>query len=152
MIKETLEILESSFNDEFNLWEKTAGKDTLPKIDSFLNAVTKNNILLFNTVSTMDNIKSLLIKDEDTQQAVLMFLLRVKYRFISYGGEWDSLVETLNEVGESINKDNTFNTKLEGFEQTVKIDNNNMVQALLYYYILSPNLIIARGYNVTEEK
>ena len=152
MTKENLELLGDSFNDEFDLWEKTSANNTLEKVDTFLNTVAKYNILLFNTVNTVNDIKKALVKDEDTQQAVLMFLLRVKYRFISYGGDWSNFISTLNVVGESINKDNTFNSKIEGFEQTATIEETNMIQALLYYYILTPNLMISRSMSNVEKE
>lgn len=152
MVKENLEQLGNAFNDEFDLWEKTEANKALEKVDSFLNSIAKYNILLFNTSSTIEDIKKVLVKDEDTQQAVLMFLLRVKYRFITYGGDWDNFISTLNDVSESINKDNTFSAKIEGFEQTASIDKTNMIQALLYYYILTPNLIISRSMSNVEKE
>ncbi len=152
MVKDTLAILESSFDDEFELWSKTTGKNTLTKVDAFLKTVTGFNLLLFNTTTTMTSIKEALVKDEETQQGVFMFLLRVKYRFISKGGDWLELTLALNKISDSINKDNTFNNKLEGFEQTAELKEENMIQTLLYFYILTPSLIITRNYHVAEEE
>lgn len=142
--KETLELMTQAYLDEFDLWGKTEGNTILPSINGFLKKVVGYNILIFNTEETVKSLKTHLVKDEATQEGVLTFLLRVKFRFISYGGSWDLFITTLKEISNSISKDDTFGS-LEGYNSTSEISENKTIQALLYYYVLSPNILILRG-------
>jgi len=143
--------IDTAFMDEFNLWDSTEGNSVMNKVDSFLKKISSYNVLLFNTKETIKLVQTDLSMDGETQDGVMLFILRVKFRFIVAGGDWNLLTTALNEISNSLAEDRTFETALEGFDNRVDLIEQNMLQALLYYYVLSPNIMITRILNAKEE-
>lgn len=142
MNKDNIEILSKAFLDETTLWKGTSGKKELTKVMDFLDTVSEYNILIFNTVASNVEMKKVLTKDEDTQNSVLTFLTRVRFRFLSYGGDWDVFIDMLKDISGGISEDTLLDNSGEGYTQSLPLTEKSILQALVFFYILSPNLII----------